>query len=495
MSLLSKETKLLVGGEILEIPEDIQNNFFKGDLVIGIPEFKEVLLLPKREKDLIEKYVLKALNAFNKMNEVSDEQISIFYKLFAENLGEAEIWGNIARANEIDVKNAKEKGRSTTRLEFREGSRNDMIEGLRYWQNCDSERNKIIRTVKNDGFSVSECKCSLGVVAFNFEGRPNVFADAAGVLKMGNTCILRIGSDALNTAKAIMEFALNPALKNSGLPEGSVNLVGSTSHEAAWALFSDKRISLAVARGSGKAVITLGSIAKQNGIPVSLHGTGGGWIIADEDLDLERFKNSIFYSLDRKVCNTVNTICIPVKKAKLLMPVIIEALKKRGDISGYNFKIHTTKKAEEYIPENLFKEKVKMFKKEGEVEDFCAETISENDLGIEWEFEKTPEVTITIINSVKEGISLFNEQSPKFVVSYICNNEKKKESFFRLINSPYISDGFTRWVDGQFIYNAPELGLANWEEGRLFGRSGILTGGSIYSVKLLVKQERDDVRR
>ncbi len=58
-----------------------------------------------------------------------------------------------------------------------------------------------------------------------FEGRPNVFADAAGVVRNGNTVVMRIGSDALGTAEAIVEHALAPALAQAGLPSGTVSLV------------------------------------------------------------------------------------------------------------------------------------------------------------------------------------------------------------------------------------------------------------------------------
>ena len=66
----------------------------------------------------------------------------------------------------------------------------------------------------------------------------------------------------------------------------------------------------AVARGSGPAVAQLGAVARQAGIPVSLHGTGGAWIVAAADADRERFVASVVHSLDRKVCNTLNVCCI-----------------------------------------------------------------------------------------------------------------------------------------------------------------------------------------
>ena len=63
-------------------------------------------------------------------------------------------------------------------------------------------------------------------------------------------------------------------------PDGAVSLVRSPARAAGWALFDDRRLALAVARGSGAAVAQLGAVARQAGTPVSLHGTGGAWLVA-----------------------------------------------------------------------------------------------------------------------------------------------------------------------------------------------------------------------
>ena len=68
------------------------------------------------------------------------------------------------------------------------------------------------KQVKHEGWNVEQLTAPLGVVGFVFEGRPNVFADAAGVIRGGNSVVFRIGSDALGTARAIRDHALGPAL-------------------------------------------------------------------------------------------------------------------------------------------------------------------------------------------------------------------------------------------------------------------------------------------
>src|SRR6185436_17123028 len=104
------------------------------------------------------------------------------------------------------------------------------------------------------------------------------------------------------------------------------SLVESEAHASAWAMFSDRRVALAVARGSGKAVAQLGAVARQAGIPVSLHGTGGAWIVADESADAARFEAAVYASLDRKVCNTLGVCCIVRSRAAELTPLFLKAL-------------------------------------------------------------------------------------------------------------------------------------------------------------------------
>ena len=107
-------------------------------------------------------------------------------------------------------------------------------------------------------------------------------------------------------------------------------------------------------------------------------------------------------------------------------------------------------------------------------------------LGTEWEWEKTPEITLIVVESIDEAIKLYNTYSPQFVASLITQNETELTHFFNHINAPFVGNGMTRWVDGQYALLAPELGLSNWENGRLLARSAILSGDSIYTTRLKI---------
>jgi len=331
-------------------------------------------------------------------------------------------------------------------------------------------------------------------VGFVFEGRPNVFADATGVIRAGNTVVFRIGSDALRTAEAIVEHALNPAIAESGLPAGAASLVATASRAAGWAMFSDARVGLAVARGSGAAVAQLGAVARQAGLPVSLHGTGGTWIVAAESANASDFAAAVTHSLDRKVCNTLNTAAIVDSRAEDLVPAFLGALRRVEELQNVSVKLHVVAGYEGLIPGEWFQDRP-IGRAEGDVTEPQTELISGDHLGEEWEWESSPELTLTIVPDVETAIRLFNEQSPKFAASLISEDSGEHGRFFNLIDSPFVGDGMTRWVDGQYALNRPELGLSNWQFGRLFGRGGVLSGDSVYTVRTRATQEDPELRR
>ena len=105
-------------------------------------------------------------------------------------------------------------------------------------------------------------------------------------------------------------------------------------------------------------------------------------------------------------------------------------------------------------------------------------------LGEEWEWENAPEYWLVEVDSVAEAVALFNRVSPRLAASLISDDRDEHQWFYEAVDAPFVGNGFTRWVDGQFALNQPELGLSNWQEGRLFARGGVLSGDSVYTVRL-----------
>jgi glutamate-5-semialdehyde dehydrogenase len=442
----------LVGDRLLDLPE-----LGPGDRAVPLAELGELLVISKAAVDAAGQAVAAASAALGALAEASDSAVNRFFEEFAARLEDDATFAAIQRANLADVADARARGRAVGRLELSERMRSDMIAGLRGWVSAPARVGEVIERRQGAGYSIERRRAPLGVVAFVFEGRPNVFADAAGVVKNRNAAVFRIGGDALGTAIAIEDHALRPALLSAGLPVGALTLVRSKEHAAAHALFSERAVRLAVARGSGRTVALLGALAKQHGIPASLHGTGGAWMWVEESASPERVCNAIRFSLDRKVCNTLNVLVLERAAVERLGPHIERTLRE------VHAQVAVVRGSEGVVT--------------------SAQSIDEAELGREWEWDSLPELSFVVAPNFAHAVGLINGYSPKFVASILSEREGAFEAFYAAVEAPYVSNGFTRWVDGQWAWHRPELGLTNWETGRLLGRSGFLSGDDLTSVR------------
>ena len=483
-SLLRAGDRVLVGGTLVTVDAGFAASLGAGDRVLGIANSGELRRIPASVQNTVASAMDAATDAFARMHSVGQENVTRFFAAAADLLADDEVFAMIAAANRADVESAVARSRSTTRLVLSESMRKGMVEALRMWRDLPSGpagQSEVL----HDGWSVSEVRAPLGVVGFVFEGRPNVFADATGVLRGGNTVVFRIGSDALGTARALMDHVVNPAVRDAGLPEGCVCLLDSPEHAAGWALFSDSRLSLAVARGSGPAVAELGAIAQQSGIPVSLHGTGGAWMIVGDSADSRRLASVVEHSLDRKVCNTLNVVAVVRNAAGRLLPVILQSADAAAAARGLRARVHAVGDALALCGPPV---DIEVRRADGVRTEPSVSASEPADLAHEFEWEENPEFHVVLVDDVEEAVSLFNEHSPHFIVSCVSGDPADHDTVWNGCDAPFVGDGFTRWVDGQFALLRPELGLSNWQSGRLFSRSGILSGDSAYTVRLRVRQ-------
>ena len=471
------------GDRVAAVSAELAERFQPGDHLIVLQRTGDLLHVPSVEHALVESTVTVATHAFGDLSHVSDDQITAFFEGFAHHLEDDESFAHIAAANEIDVESARARGRSTTRLLLGESMRSGMIDGLRGWRDQHVARDAVARRVEHDGWSVEARRAPLGVVAFVFEGRPNVFADACGVVRTGNAVVFRIGSDALGTARAIVEHALDPAINAAGLPEGTVQLLDSPSRSAGHALFSDRRLALAVARGSGPAVAQLGAVAAQAGVPVSLHGTGGAWLVAGEHADADHLALAVEHSLDRKVCNTLNVLAVPRDRAAELVPRALDALDRAAARRSTNARLHVVEGSDDVVPADRFTSTVGIDRADGTHDEPAASTIPIDGLATEWEWENSPEITLVVVDDTDHAVALCNTYSPRFVASLVSSDPVEHDRFYAAIDAPFVGDGFTRWVDGQYALSTPELGLSNWEQGRMLARGAILSGDGVHTVR------------
>ncbi|MFM9131940.1 MAG: aldehyde dehydrogenase family protein [Actinomycetota bacterium] len=489
--MLRPGDRVLVGTSLITVDEGFASLLRSGDRVLGIEATGQLRRVPAAVSAVVDDALILATSAFERMSTVDQQSVTLFYRRAAALLADDGVFERVRSANAADVDTARTRGRSTTRLVLSDAMRAGMIEALSMWSDT-AEGETELSSVSHPGWEVTEHRAPLGVIGFVFEGRPNVFADATGVLRGGNTVVFRIGSDALGTARELMASVVRPALEESGLPAGAVCLLDSAEHAAGWALFADSRLSLAVARGSGPAVAELGSIARQAGTPVSLHGTGGAWMIVGESVDAARLSAVVESSLDRKVCNTLNVICLPSSRAAELVPLVEDAADRAASVRGVRARIHSCDSA---VPYFRHTGPIEVRRAGGSVTEPRVTTDGRTSLGHEFEWEENPEFRVEIVGSVGEAITLFNAHSPRFIVSCVSTDDTDHDAVWSGCDAPFVGDGFTRWVDGQFALLRPELGLSNWQTGRLFARSAILSGDSGYSVRLRVRQDDPRLHR
>ena len=482
--MLRAGDRVLVGKNMVTVSEELAASLRPGDTVVAVSGTGDLKRIPAEVAALVDSALEQATSAFSQLQSCGPEAVGRFFSAAARRVRDDSVFSPVVDANVSDVESARRRGRSTTRLELGGSMRAGMAEALDMWGAMPASTGPL-GVVEHRGWRVEEHRAPLGVIGFVFEGRPNVFADATGVLRSGNSVVFRIGSDALGTARALMEHVVSPALAEAGLPAGSVQLLDSAEHAAGWAMFADGRLALAVARGSGEAVAELGAIARQAGTPVSLHGTGGAWMIVGETFDASRLSAVVEHSLDRKVCNTLNTLCVVAPAAASAVPMVLAAADRAAARRGRRARVHVTASAHPYVGTA---EKVTVLRPGGECEEPNLTACDEQDLGREFEWEENPEFRVELVNSVAEAVALFNAHSPRFIVSCVSGDAADHDAVWSGCDAPFVGDGFTRWVDGQFALLRPELGLSNWQSGRLFARSAILSGDSGYTVRLRVRQ-------
>ncbi len=181
-----------------------------------------------------------------------------------------------------------------------------------------------------NGMEVGRVRVPLGVVAIIYEARPNVTIDAAGLcLKAGNAVILRGGSDAFRSNKAIVDV-MRGALQKTSLPEQSIQMVEDTSRASAEELMQlTGLVDVLIPRG-GRGLIQ--SVVQNAKVPVIQTGEGNCHIFVDEDADLEQAVNIVVNAKCQRpgVCNAVETLLVHRAVAEKFLPKVAEELRNRG---------------------------------------------------------------------------------------------------------------------------------------------------------------------
>ena len=240
----------------------------------------------------------------------------------------------IIEANKKDLETSRIKGTSESmldRLALNEARIEGMANGLRQVAALEDPVGEVLGMwTRPNGLQIGKKRVPMGVIGIIYEARPNVTSDAAGLcFKSGNAVILRGGSEAINSNKAIAE-ALREGLKSVGLMEDAVQLVEDTSREVATEMMKlNDYIDVLIPRG-GAGLIK--AVVNNATVPVIETGTGNCHIYVDEDCDFEMAKNIIINAKTSRpsVCNAAEKLLINEKVAGKFMPIIFEALRENG---------------------------------------------------------------------------------------------------------------------------------------------------------------------
>jgi glutamate-5-semialdehyde dehydrogenase len=184
--------------------------------------------------------------------------------------------------------------------------------------------------VRPNGLRVTRMRIPLGVVAMIYESRPNVTSDAAALcFKAGNAVILRGGSDAFRSNRAIAD-AVRAGLEGSGVTPDAVQLVGTTDRTAIDVLLrQEDSIDLVIPRG-GEGLIR--AVVERSRIPVLKHFKGVCHVYVDRGADPEDAARIVLNAKAQRpgVCNAAETLLVHRAAAEGALPVIAARLRDAG---------------------------------------------------------------------------------------------------------------------------------------------------------------------
>jgi glutamate-5-semialdehyde dehydrogenase len=236
--------------------------------------------------------------------------------------------------NDKDVQAAKQAGLPPAmidRLTLKEATVADMAQGLREVAALPDPVGKIISMWRRpNGLLVGRMRIPLGVIGIIYESRPNVTADAAALcLKSGNAAILRGGSEAIHSNRAIASV-LVAVLREQGLPETCVQVMPMADREAVYELLQmEDYVDVIIPRG-GEDLIR--AVVRDSKIPVIKHYKGVCHIFVDEGADPDMAVRICMNAKTQRpgVCNAMETLLVHEGIAEAFLPLVAGPLREAG---------------------------------------------------------------------------------------------------------------------------------------------------------------------
>ncbi len=365
----------------------------------------------------------------------------------------------IKKSNGLDLDAARQKGLSAAmidRLTLNDRRIQEMADGLRVVASQHDPVGRVLsKTVRPNGLEITKISVPLGVIGIIYESRPNVTVDAAGIcLKAGNAVILRGGSEAFHSNMLLAE-TLNRAAVECGLPDGMVQLVPWTAHEAVNLLLKmDQYLDLVIPRG-GERLIRL--VCAEATMPVLKHYKGVCHLFIDAECD---FAKAIEIAENAKcqrpsACNALETLLIHRAAAERFIPPFREAMKRRGvELRGDAEFCSFAPEAKAAVEEDYYTEYLDLV------------------------------LTVKMVGSVEEAVEHINQYGSRHSDGIVTAIPANADRFFAAVDSSTLyCNASTRFTDGGEFGMGAEIGIST---DKLHAR-GPMGADELTSYKYLVR--------
>jgi glutamate-5-semialdehyde dehydrogenase len=282
------------------------------------------------------------------------------------------------------------------------------------------------------GIEVARMRVPLGVIGIIYESRPNVTADAAALcVKAGNACILRGGSEALESNRAIAG-CVRAGLEAAGLPAAAVQLVGTADRAAVGELIKLKEyVDIIVPRG-GKDLIE--RLSRESRIPMIKHLDGVCHVYIDEHADPEMAIRIADNAKTQRygTCNTMETLLVDAAIAPRVLPAI-------GEIyAGKGVEMRADDGARRWLT--------------------AAKAASERDYYTEW---LAPVVSIRVVHGLDEAIEHIGKYGSQHTDAIVTRDAARAQRFLREVDSSSVMwNASTRFADGYEYGLGAEIGIS-----------------------------------
>ena len=341
----------------------------------------------------------------------------------------------ILDANAADVAHARGEGRDgafVDRLTLTPKLVEQMAQGVEQVAALEDPVGRISERVKRpSGIEVARMRVPLGVIGIIYESRPNVTADAAALcLKSGNACILRGGSESLESNRAIAA-CVRAALKDAGLPETAVQLVDTADRAAVGELITlTGYVDIIVPRG-GKELIE--RLQRESRIPMIKHLDGVCHVYVDDSADPEMAVKIADNAKTQRygTCNTMETLLVAEGIAPKVLPSINSIFKSKG---------------------------VEMRADDAALKYVSGKKATDSDYYTEW---LAPVVSIRVVKGLDEAIEHIAKYGSQHTDAIVAGDPARAERFLREVDSSSVMwNASTRFADGFEYGLGAEVGIS-----------------------------------